>query len=65
MMAAKELGRIEATLDAPKPRTQSKAPPPAKTVNGGRSLATKNPDDMTMDEWLAWRETNLGIRKKA
>lgn len=60
---AKEIGRIEATLDAPKPRTQSKAPPPPAILKGGKTLAAKDPDKMSMDEWLTWR--NAQLKKRA
>lgn len=64
--AAWALGEIAATLDAPKPRTQSKAPPPATIVKGTRSTAAVvDWDKRPIEEWVAWRETQLGIRKKA
>lgn len=64
LAAARELGRIEATLDAPKPRIQSNAPPPPQIVKGGKTLAAKDPDKMTTDEWLVWRNAQLDATNK-
>jgi hypothetical protein len=64
--AAIELGRIEATLEAPaekpKPRetTTSKAPAPITPVQPGSSAA-KDPSKMSMDEYTAYRKAN-GVR---
>ena len=70
--AAYALGRIDASLDiaAPKPRTQSNAPPPPKIIKGsGKSLVSKDPDKMTMEEWTTWRNAQLepprGRRREA
>lgn len=54
--AARELGRIEASLSAPKPRTESNAPPP---INPGKGTGSgvKSPDKMTAEEYRAWRES--------
>jgi len=60
-LAAYALGRIEATLDAPKPRTQSHAPPPPNILKGARATAQKDPDKMETDEWLVWRNAQLGL----
>lgn len=65
LAAAREIGRIEATLDAPKPRTKTNAPPPPITLKGGTATTTKDPDKMSSEEWLVWRETQLGLRRKA
>lgn len=53
--AARELGRLEASLSRPQAKTQTSAPPPISPVKG-TGTATKNPDDMTAAEWRAWRE---------
>lgn len=68
--AAYALGKIEATLDvaAPKPRTQSNAPPPPKIIKGGgKALVAKNMDNAPIDEWLTWRNAQLTTpqRRKA
>ena len=52
--AAREIGRLEATLAKPKPRKQSKAPPPVKPVRGGSST-TKPLAEMSMEEYAAKR----------
>lgn len=51
---AMAIGRIEATLAAPQPKTKTNAPPPIKPVKGA-APATKSPDDMTPAEYRAWR----------
>jgi hypothetical protein len=53
--AAVEIGRIEARLSAPKPsKPVTNAPAPVPTVGGG-SIASKDPDRMTVEEWMAHR----------
>lgn len=52
--AARELGRIEATLNAPQPKTKSSAPAPISPVNP-TGTAAKNPEDMSVQEWAAAR----------
>jgi len=52
--AARELGRIEASLSTPKPKLQSSAPAPITPVNGTGS-PSKSIDTMTMDEYRAAR----------
>lgn len=46
-----------ATAPAPKPITN--APPPAPTVGGRAATGPKDPDRMTTDEWLTWRNAQL------
>lgn len=64
--AAIELGRIEATLEAPaKPEpprdtTTTKAPTPITPVTPGQTT-TKDPSKMNMDEYVAYRKAQ-GIR---
>lgn len=61
--AAIELGKLEATLEAPaekpKPRetSTSKAPAPITPVQPGSS-ASKDPSKMSMDEYAAFRKAN-------
>jgi hypothetical protein len=52
--AARAIGRIEATLSQPKPRTETQAPPPISPVRGGAS-ATLNPEKLSMEDWIAGR----------
>lgn len=53
---AAELGRLEAKLSAaPPPSTKPIPPAPPKTVSGLAAGLTKAPEEMTMDEYKAWR----------
>lgn len=54
--AARELGRIESRLSAPRPKPTTTAPEPITPVRGTAS-ATKNPDKMSPQEWAALRAT--------
>lgn len=53
--AARAIGRIEASIVAPKPRTETKAPDPINPVRGS-AAAGRNPDTMSYVEWVKWRE---------
>lgn len=55
METARTIGRIEASLRLPKPRTATNAPDPITPVNGGSNVG-RNPDKMSFAEWKAWRE---------
>ena len=57
MQAAIEIGRIEARL--PSPKKVSAAPDPIKPVAGRTDIIEKDEDDMTPDEWAAWRNKQL------
>lgn len=67
-LAARELGRIEARLEAQKEAAKrppvSKAPPPPPTVDSTEADVAKNPLDesMSMREWMSWRDRQA--RKK-
>lgn len=52
--AARMLGRLEATLSAPKPRTFTNAPDPVNPVRGN-ATAQKDPTTMTAKEFAEWR----------
>ena len=56
--AAREIGRLEATLAKPKPRTQSKAPPPVKPLKGAGSTV-KPLNELSMAEYAARRTKEL------
>lgn len=58
--AAIEVGRIEAKLALPKPRTQTQAPPPPTTLSGSARSPSKKPEDMSMSEYAAWRAKGGG-----
>lgn len=53
--AARAIGRIEASLTAPKPRTETNAPTPINPVRGS-AAAARNPESMSYVEWVKWRE---------
>lgn len=57
-IAAVRIGRIEAQLSAPKPKPVSQAPSPVPTVGGG-STVPKDPERMSIEEWTAWRNSQL------
>lgn len=57
--AAKEIGKIEASLGRPKPRTETKAPSKTKPVGPGKP-GGKKPEDMAEDEYMADRKKKLG-----
>lgn len=52
---ARAVGRLEAQLSAPKPRTVSNAPEPIAPVRG-KATAAKDPASMSSAEYRAWRE---------
>lgn len=54
-----ELGRIEARLSSPKPKTSTKAPKPVGALKGGAS-AKPDPSKMSMEEYVRWRKENSG-----
>jgi hypothetical protein len=51
---AAELARLAEKLKTPK--SISKAPEPIKPLGGGKTVGQKSPDDMTMAEFVAWRD---------
>lgn len=53
--AARELGRVEARMTAPKPRIETKAPDPISPVKG-KGGALRDPLKMTASEFAKWRE---------
>lgn len=63
LSAAKELGRLEVKLSLPKPRTETKAPPPPSTVSGTVKGPSKNPETMPQAEYVAWRKNGGGEKR--
>ena len=58
--ALKQIAKLEVMLEqkkAPEVRT-SKAPEPIKPVTSVRGVVAKNPQDMNIDEYTAWRRAN-------
>lgn len=51
---AMAIGRLEATVSRPSPRTQSKAPEPIAPVKA-KATAAVDPEKMTADEYAKWR----------
>lgn len=56
---AAEIGRLEVRLSIPKPSKTTSAPPPVKPLSAGGESVSKNPDDMSTQEWLEWRNKTL------
>lgn len=61
--AAREIGRLEARLTAPSPKTVSSAPKPVQTVAGKAHSAGKAPEDMSYDEYRAMRQAQIKARR--
>lgn len=66
LAAAREIGRLEASLSKPAvaaPENKvSKAPPPISPV-GARSTPVSDPEKMSTDEWLKWRQGQLSKKR--
>lgn len=62
--AARELGRIEATLSTPARLTATQAPPPPTTLRGG-DVPSKDPTKMSESEYVKWRKAGNGGGKAA
>lgn len=56
---AREVGRIEARLAMPAPKTPSKAPPPPPKIEAVDSTVEKDPNQMSVEEWQRWRAKDL------
>jgi hypothetical protein len=54
IMAARELGKVEAKLNPTKPVRKTNAPPPITPVKVTGAIE-KRPEDMTFSEYVAWR----------
>lgn len=52
--AAREIGKLEAKLSIPPPKTTTQAPDPIQTVDGSET-ARKDPAKMTPEEYRDWR----------
>lgn len=59
MDAAREIGRMEAMLTPPQPKTKTAAPTPLKPVRGG-GKPIADPSKMSMSEYRAWRQNSGG-----
>lgn len=54
---AREMGKLEAKLTAPKPLAKQ-PPAPVQPVNGIAAGGSKDPGTMSMSEYAAWRKAN-------
>lgn len=54
--AARAIGRIEASISQPKPRTETKAPDPINPVRGS-AAASLNAEKLSMEEYIAARKS--------
>lgn len=59
VMQAAELGKLEARMTTQKPASITNAPSPVEPVAGGGDSSVKDPENMTMDEFIAWRNANI------
>lgn len=59
--AAVEIGRIAATVVRPQARKASNAPAPIQPV-GNRATPVQDPEKMSADEWLKWRNSQIKKR---
>lgn len=65
LAAAREIGRLESAVAKPAAapaNTISKAPPPITPV-GTRATPVQDPDKMTTDDWLKWRQGQLSKKR--
>lgn len=58
-LAAVELGKFAVKASLPQPKTVTNAPPPVNPLSGGTGSKTADPDKMTADEWMKWRNQQL------
>jgi hypothetical protein len=62
--AAREFGKLEAKLSSgPSRKVVSTAPPPPPKISATEATVDKDPDKMSMDEWLKWREKQTRKRR--
>ena len=62
VQAARELGKLEAKLSAPKP-VATKAPPPPPRIEATEPAVEKDPDKMSDEEWLKWRNKQVSAAR--
>lgn len=63
LSAAIAIGRIEATLARPAAKKATGAPPPINPV-GSRSAPAKDPEKMSTEEWMKWRNSQVNSKRK-
>jgi hypothetical protein len=59
LAAAREIGRIEARLETRAVKKTTSAPPPPKTINGGKTVSNIPSDEDSDAEWMRKREAQL------
>ena len=61
VQAAREIGRIEAKLATPKaePRPVTQTPPPPPQIRATEPEVERDPESMSMNEWIKWREKQI------
>ena len=59
VQAARELGRLEASITLPPAKTLSAAPPPITPISGGGEPPQMDQDKMTPEQWRDWRNEQL------
>ena len=57
-----EIGKISAKIVRPTPKTTSSAPAPIEPV-GARATPVTDPDKMSTDDWLKWRNNQIKSRR--
>lgn len=57
----REIARIEQAIQSGK--LVSSAPPPPETINGGKGSGPKTPEQMSYDEFVAWRRKSIAQRR--
>lgn len=57
------IGRIEATIARPAAKKATSAPPPISPV-GARSAPVKDPEKMSTEEWIKWRNEQVNSKRK-
>ena len=62
---ARRYDELVAKQKAAKPKAQAEPPKSAVKVKGKRANPTKDPDKMSMNEWLSMREKQIASRSSA
>lgn len=62
----REIGRLEARLEGnPQGQDQStSAPDPIQTVQGSRAKREPRPSEMSVDQWMEWRQKQLAEKRR-
>lgn len=63
LSAAIRIGEIAATITQPQQKKATNAPPPINPV-GARSAPSKDPEKMSTQEWMAWRNEQVNAKRK-